>query len=1097
LADRLAGPEAAALAAHVEACVRCQQTLEELTSNADPPNGRSPTSGTEAEADFLRRLEQERPPGPLPLPIRGALTPRPPTERETSTAGPPAVEGYEVLGELGRGGMGVVYKARQVRLNRVVALKMILAGEHAGPERLTRFRVEAEAVASLQHPNVVQIHEVGDQNGLPYFSLEYCPGGNLAARLDGTPLPPRQGAQLVEALARAVHCAHQRGIIHRDLKPANVLLAADGVPKITDFGLAKIVADGGEAQTQSGAIVGTPSYMAPEQASGRVRQVGPAADVYALGAILYECLTGRPPFKAATTLETLQQVASQEPVPPRQLQPQCPRDLETVCLKCLHKEPQRRYSSAAALTEDLERWLAGRPVRARPVRAWGRMLYWVKRRPLAAALMAVSVLAALALLVLTLSLLWNAQTQAAYQQAEDARAEEQRQRALARRYLYAAHLNLAERAWQESRAERMRELLEGQMPEQTGGVDLRGFEWHYLWRLGRAEHFTVKAYVHATSVAFSPDGRRLAAVAHTGSVKVWDVATGQELLTLQGQLGVVASVAFRPDGRRLATAAQGGTVQVWDGEDGREVLTFNAQGPLSSLVYSPDGRRLATTGDGKMAKVWDAATGRELLAFKGHTSLVTSVAFSPDGRRLASADISGTVKVWDAATGRDTVPIKGHNAGVFRIVFGPDGRRLVSASHDGTVRAWDAASGQEVYTLNLPDVAAVAITADGRHLATAGSLQSRHSSADQIHGTVVAVWDAATGQRVGTVRGHPNNVLSLVFSPCGRWLTCASTYGTLTVWDREVSQEPLRLQGHTDGVQDVAFSPDGRRLASASWDGTVKMWDPDTGQNLLTLRGHTSTVTGVAFSPDGRRLASSSHDRTVKVWDVALGREVLTLPAHPGQVYGVAFSPDGRSLASAGGGAVRVWDAATGRETQILRGHSTSFQVAYSPDGRRLAGGGGWWDQPGDVQVWDLQTGQVVLSLERRPGSHYSLAYSPDGRWIASPAKDNAVRVWDAATGQEALTLKGHAMNVLGVAFSPDSRRLASGDGDGTVKLWDLVTGQEVLTLRTPSVNNACYGLSFSPDGRRLASAGGDRTVTIWDATPFDAKPGRATGPPR
>jgi hypothetical protein len=304
-----------------------------------------------------------------------------------SAAPPPAapvLPGYELLGELGRGGMGVVYQARQVALNRVVALKMILAGSHASAADVQRFRREAEAVARLQHPNIVQIHEVGEQNGLPYFALEYCPGGNLAARLDGTPWEPARAAALVETLARAMAAAHERRVVHRDLKPGNVLLAADGTPKITDFGLAKTL-DATTGPTQSGAILGTPEYMAPEQAGGAGKLVGPAADVYALGAILYELLTGRPPFKASTPLDTVLQVISEEPVPPSRLNRQVPRDLETMTLKCLQKDPAKRYATAADLAEDLRRFQAGEPILARPAGAWERAAKWGRRNPLAAA----------------------------------------------------------------------------------------------------------------------------------------------------------------------------------------------------------------------------------------------------------------------------------------------------------------------------------------------------------------------------------------------------------------------------------------------------------------------------------------------------------------------------------------------------------------------------------------------------------------------------------------------------------------------------------------------------------------------------------------
>ena len=329
----------------------------------------------------------------IPAPANG------PGDANAAQGTAPSLPGYEILAELGRGGMGVVYKARQLGFNRVVAVKMILAGANLA-DRKQRFRVEAEAVARLQHPHIVHVYEVGEQDGVPFFSMEFCPGGGLDRKLNGTPLPPREAAPLVENLARAFHAAHQAHVVHRDLKPANVLLTGDGSPKVTDFGLAKKL-DGEGGQTQSGSIMGTPSYMAPEQAGGRWGEVGPAADVYSLGAILYECLTGRPPFKAASLLETLAQVAADDPVPPRRLQPKTPRDLETICLKCLEKAPARRYPTALALADDLRRFQAGEPVRARPVKAPERAWKWVRTHK------ALAALAAAALVTLPAGVVWT------------------------------------------------------------------------------------------------------------------------------------------------------------------------------------------------------------------------------------------------------------------------------------------------------------------------------------------------------------------------------------------------------------------------------------------------------------------------------------------------------------------------------------------------------------------------------------------------------------------------------------------------------------------------------------------------------------------
>jgi tetratricopeptide (TPR) repeat protein/tRNA A-37 threonylcarbamoyl transferase component Bud32 len=346
---------------------------------------------------------------------------------QARAAGLPDVPGYEVLEELGRGGMGVVYKARQIGLQRIVALKMILHGAHAGLDERARFLKEAETIAGVKHANIVQVHEFGTHDGLPFFSLEFCQGGNLSSHLRGTPLPAEKAAQLVRTLAQAVHVAHQAGVIHRDLKPGNVLLDADGTPKVADFGLAKVAqlaadpeAEDDFGRTPSGAIVGTPSYMAPEQAAGKSREVGPAADVYALGAILYECLVGRPPFKAATEVETVLQVISDEPVHPRQINGRLPRDVETICLKCLHKHPARRYASAQELADDLGRFLAGEPIAARPVGAWEKGRKWARRRPAAAGLLAAVVALVLVSVVGSLAL-WQRSEQA--RRADNAEAE--------------------------------------------------------------------------------------------------------------------------------------------------------------------------------------------------------------------------------------------------------------------------------------------------------------------------------------------------------------------------------------------------------------------------------------------------------------------------------------------------------------------------------------------------------------------------------------------------------------------------------------------------------------------------------------------------
>jgi hypothetical protein len=564
----------------------------------------------------------------------------------------PALPGYEILGELGRGGMGVVYRARHLVLNRVVALKMILAGGHAGGADLARFLAEAEAVAHLQHPNIVQIHESGQHGGLPYFTLEFVPGGSLADKVREAPLPPKEAAHVVEQLARGMAYAHERGVVHRDLKPENVLLAEDGTPKVTDFGLAKRV-EGGSGLTQTGAVMGTPSYMAPEQASGQGKAVGPAADIYALGAVLYRLLTGRPPFQAATQLETILQVVADEPVAPTRLNAKVPRDLETICLKSLQKQPGKRYASAAALAEDLRRYQAGEPIAARPVTFWERSWKWVRRHPAQAAVYGLALAVAFLGLVgggiawrwqeaETASALAEAarrQEETLRQQAESAgrqavEANEKTQVALkneqealrhnaeARKLLekanaraewlvYAGKIAQAQSAWRENDARLARDTLD------ECRWDFRGWEHDYLWTLFNSNQQTFLGHTnYVTSVAFSPDGQRLVSGSQDKTLKVWDAQTGRDALTLKGHTGWVWSVAF-----------------------------------------SPDGKRLVSGGDDDTLKLWDAQTGQHTLTLKGHTFAVTSVAFSPDGKRLVSGSQDKTLKVWDAQTGQDTLTL--------------------------------------------------------------------------------------------------------------------------------------------------------------------------------------------------------------------------------------------------------------------------------------------------------------------------------------------------------------------------------------------------------------------------------------------------------
>jgi serine/threonine protein kinase len=609
-------------------------------------------------------------------------------------AAPRSVGEYELLGEIGRGGMGVVYKARDRRLGRLVAVKMIRSAAHASPAEAARFLAEARAKALLDHPNIVPVYEVGEADGLPYLAMALVEGGSLQERLAAGPLPAGEAARLVRQVAEAIQHAHGRGVLHRDLKPHNVLLQMGNgergmgsggqaalhspfpvphspleacVPKVTDFGLARLA--GQEGLTATGEVLGTPGYMPPEQAGGRAQDVGPHSDVYSLGAVLYCLLTGRPPFQAAGVAETLRLVREQEPVPPRRLNPAVPRDLETVCLKCLEKNPRRRYATAAGLAQELARFERGEPVLAAPAGPLTHAAKWMRRRPAIAGLLATSVFLAVAGLA---SFAWA--YSAARREAGRARRETERADAeAAGARLQAREALLGLYASQIGRARA--ELLANDHPAAARVLaqtrpDLRGWEYGHLLRCSEGTPCVLRSpggRVHA--VAFSPDGARLVTGSADGAARVWDTRTGRELLTLPGHGGEVSSVAFGPTGADLATASRDGTARVWDGRTAESLRVLRGHtNSVNAVCYDPGGARLATASDDRTVRVWDARSGRQLLNLDTPDGAANAAAFSPAGDRLAASSGDGGVHVWDARTG---APL---------LAFGARGARAVAFS---------------------------------------------------------------------------------------------------------------------------------------------------------------------------------------------------------------------------------------------------------------------------------------------------------------------------------------------------------------------------------------------------------------------------------
>jgi WD40 repeat protein len=1033
----------------------------------------------------------------------------------------PDVPGYEIIAELGRGGMGVVYRARQTKLGRVVALKMILSGAHAGEADLARFQTEAEAIARLRHPNIVQVYEVGEHEGRPFFSLEFCGGGSLERKLAGTPLPPRAAAALVETLARAMQAAHEQHVIHRDLKPANVMLAEDGTPKITDFGLAKKLDEAG--QTQSGAIMGTPSYMAPEQAGGKGGAIGPAADVYALGAILYECLTGRPPFKAATALDTILQVASDEPVPPSRLQTKTPRDLETICLKCLRKESRNRYATAAELADDLRHYLAGEPILARPVGRVERAVKWAKRNPLVTALVG---LAALLTAAGVGGIAWaygealrernNAHAEADNARHAEADAREQEGKAERAAEDAREQKGNAEKAagdaWQQKtkaekallKAEGLRLTTHSELvrPSNPGLALLLGIEGAKRYRGLHAnnallaaldacrEQRTLTGHEDAVvGAAFSPDGRRLLSYAIDKTARIWDVATGNCLHTLTGHNLQLVYACWSPDGSRVLTVA--------------------------ASRYRFPGRSGGTSGNSFFSfHTWDAATGKRLATWtepgpydpqRSFDKPLFAAAFSPDGRHVltAAAVYPGWPTVHETDNGTETAALKGHQAPCGAAAWSPDGHRLVTAAFDGTACVWNADSYHLLRTLHghKDAIGLVAFSPDSKRALTVGDgagyvVQEKDNRitahTDQRRGATARVWDVEGGTEP-TVFTFPRKdwwpVRAAAWSPDGKWVVTGGdgTGTTLTdsdtirgflpefplVWDAAngkvafVLAPPPDPADHVTGIHSATFSPDGRFILTAGRGRTARLWDL------------------------GRRVAISE-------WDAAnshtfLAGQGLKVPqgelrtppmraefrGHEGEVYAASFSADSRRVVTTSEDkTVRVWDADFSVMSGPRKGRwrvQASEDVALSRDGRRIAAGQGWdpTRKCSLVRVWDTAGGEQVAELQRPLRG--PVAFGADANTLVA-GSGATVYVWDLTTKKARHVLNGLPREAQFVDVSPDGG-LVLGVGGLEAVIWDAATGRRRCQLRShvnATMRHPGLGTVFSPDGRRVVLFGFD-----------------------
>jgi WD40 repeat protein/serine/threonine protein kinase len=1036
------------------------------------------------------------------------------TERPSTVIGP-----YKLQEQIGEGGFGVVFMAEQTQpVRRKVALKVLKPGMDTR-QVVARFEAERQALALMDHPNIARVLDGGQTgSGRPYFVMDLVKGLPITEYCDQAQLTPRERLELFLQVCQAVQHAHQKGIIHRDLKPSNVLVMLnDGRPlvKVIDFGIAKAL---GQQLTDKtlftgfAQMVGTPLYMSPEQAALSNIDVDTRSDIYALGVLLYELLTGTTPFdkdrfkevgydelrriireeeppRPSTRITTLGQAATtlstQRKSDPKRLSQLCRGDLDWIVMKALEKDRNRRYESSSALAADVQRYLGDEPVLACPPSAWYRFRKLARRNRRALVMVSALTLAALVgvgALAVSTFLVWQANKEV-WQANKDLKEALDGER----REAYFQRITVAYHELTDNPAAALRALEE--CPK-----DLRGWEWHYLMRLSRVEPLVLQDETKVNGVAFSPDGERLASAGADGAVKIWNSRTGKVVLKFQAHGGSsVVSVAFHPDRKHLASVGADRTVKVWDLTTGQEVFQRSCD-PVRDAAYTvafrpPDGRQVAAGGGG-VVNVWDWETGQLVHTFPGHSPQPIAVAFSRDGRHLATGSGREGPRIWDATTGAGPLrTFPGYRNPISALAFSPDGGGLAVACFDRTVKVWDTTTGDPRFPalLHTGNTLCVAYSPDGLRLASSGEDKT------------VRLWDAQTGREVLGLRGHSGMCVCVAFSPDGWRLASASADRTIRIWDAtplqgDEGQALLTFTQHSDEIRSVVCSRDGR-IASAGLGGDVKVWDIATGHSSVEFNGRTGAVFDLAWHPDGRRLAAAGSDEelfTVKVWDTLGSEKPIFLPRGR-EYFAVAFSPDRRYLVTGRQkGAVQVWDAGTGDEVATLGYHDQSVRaVVFSRDGKLLATAS--WD--GEVKLWDAtrlgekQEGRSLTRRARTPGPGVNVAFSPDGRRLATGGEHNTVLIWDLQSGQEPKTLWGHSGEVYTLAFSPDAdgRWVASGGEDGAVKVWDSHTGEVVRTFRGHT--GLVSSVAFSPDGRRLISGSRDKTVKVWDLTSLSEAP--------